>query len=148
MVDELRRTYNYDKDTGIFSRKILKPGPKGAVGTILGTIDKDGYLTMRFSGKTYKLHRLAWLYVYGEFPDGEIDHMNRVRNDNAINNLRVTTRSENCLNNAGKHICYRKRSKRYEINFRVDGKQKYFGSSKDRDTAIALAEKVRKKLGR
>ncbi|MDA6380520.1 HNH endonuclease signature motif containing protein [Escherichia coli] len=50
------------------------------------------------NGKAYPAHRLAWLIVYGTMPDGFIDHINRVRTDNRISNLRLVTHSENMQN--------------------------------------------------
>jgi len=60
-----------------------------------GAMDAYGYISIKFMNKFYKAHRLAWLYVHGEMPKGEIDHVNRIKNDNSIENLRVATRKEN-----------------------------------------------------
>jgi hypothetical protein len=46
----------------------------------------------------YYAHRLAWLWWFGEWPEGGLDHINRIRNDNRIDNLREATRSENQRN--------------------------------------------------
>jgi hypothetical protein len=51
-------------------------------------------------GKSYLAHRLAWLYVTGSWPVLEIDHKNRVRNDNRFGNLRPATHMQNCTNRA------------------------------------------------
>ncbi|MCJ2709130.1 HNH endonuclease, partial [Escherichia coli] len=59
------------------------------------SINSDGYLMIMINGKAYPAHRLAWLIVYGTMPDGFIDHINRVRTDNRISNLRLVTHSEN-----------------------------------------------------
>ena len=63
-----------------------------------GSLDKDGYLIIKIKGRQYKAHRLAWFLFYGEFPNMEIDHINRDRKDNRITNLRVSSRLENVLN--------------------------------------------------
>lgn len=55
-------------------------------------------MQVRIDGKYYLLHRLAWMYVHGEFPNGDIDHINRVRNDNRLTNLRVVNRCVNQQN--------------------------------------------------
>ncbi|EBY0956393.1 HNH endonuclease, partial [Salmonella enterica subsp. enterica serovar Kentucky] len=62
------------------------------------SINSDGYLMIMINGKAYPAHRLAWLIVYGTMPDGFIDHINRVRTDNRISNLRLVTHSENMQN--------------------------------------------------
>ncbi|HAJ7541587.1 TPA: HNH endonuclease [Escherichia coli] len=62
------------------------------------SISSGGYLMIMLNGKAYPAHRLAWLIVYGTMPDGIIDHINRVRTDNRISNLRLVTHSENMQN--------------------------------------------------
>lgn len=57
-----------------------------------GSYDKDGYLIIKVKGKQFKYHRIVWLLNYGDFPNGEIDHINRNKNDNRIENLRLATR--------------------------------------------------------
>lgn len=63
-----------------------------------GSLDKYGYLIIKVKGKQFKAHRIAWLLNYGEFPRGEIDHINRIKTDNRIENLRLSNRIEQILN--------------------------------------------------
>lgn len=63
-----------------------------------GSLDKDGYLIIKIKGNQIKAHRLAWFLYYGDFPKNEIDHINRIRTDNSIKNLRDVTHQENILN--------------------------------------------------
>lgn len=58
----------------------------------------ENYLQVQINGRNYGAHRLAWLYMYGEWPDGVIDHINRCRNDNRIVNLREASRKGNSAN--------------------------------------------------
>lgn len=53
-----------------------------------GSLDKDGYLIIKIKGKQFKSHRIAWLLHYGVFPTKIIDHINRIKTDNRIKNLR------------------------------------------------------------
>ena len=63
------------------------------------TQNEKGYKTGRlFDREPYKAHRVVWVWWYGEWPEGEIDHINRVKDDNRIENLRVTSSSENSRN--------------------------------------------------
>ena len=62
-----------------------------------GTI-ANGYVQLCLDGRQYMAHRMAWLYVYGTFPNGEIDHINRNKGDNRIENLRDVTKSTNQCN--------------------------------------------------
>ena len=54
-----------------------------------GSLDKDGYLIYKIKGRQIKAHRLVWFLNYKEFPDGQLDHINRIRTDNRIENLRI-----------------------------------------------------------
>lgn len=88
----LEETLSYDMHTGLFTRlnKIQTPVGKNT--------DKDGYLSITVDGVSYRAHRLDWLYVYGEFPKGLIDHINGVADDNRITNLRVVDDAQNLKN--------------------------------------------------
>lgn len=61
----------------------------------LGSLDEKGYVRIKIQGRNYRAHRVAWLYSYGEWPDGQIDHINGDRSDNRIENLRVATNGQN-----------------------------------------------------
>lgn len=80
--DELVRRFHYDPETGLFTRKVGK-----AAGRVIQP-SANGYVYLRLSRILRRAHRLAWLYVHGTLPNGEIDHINRQRSDNRIVNLR------------------------------------------------------------
>lgn len=93
-VDEL---LSYDQDTGTFTWKIARM--RGHVpGAIAGHPAQDGYRTIMIDGQAYKAHRLAWLLHTGAWPKEQIDHINRIRDDNRIENLREATKSQNQIN--------------------------------------------------
>lgn len=94
ILKELKSCFHYDKNTGIFTRLNRKNSN--------GSLDKDGYLILKIKGKQYKAHRMAWLYVFGKFPEYTIDHINHNRTDNRIVNLRDINHLEN-LKNTIKH---------------------------------------------
>ena len=89
----LRRCLRYDPATGEFLRLT---GPRA--GKPAGGLDLHGYRQVAFMRKLHKAHRLAWLYVHGEWPDRHIDHINGDKLDNRIANLRLATPAENGQN--------------------------------------------------
>lgn len=131
---------HYDPATGIFTQKLRwwNRNP----GDTLGTKTPQGYWYVCVGGKQYPAHRLAWFYVHGEWPEGDIDHINRNRLDNRIENLRVTTRSRNLHNSSGRSKSGHKgvRSTKYgtfEAVIMVDKTSYYLGSYKTIDDAAA-----------
>lgn len=94
---ELHQHLYYDSGTGIFTR-IIANSQSINVGDIAGHKNSLGYIIIKINGIAYKAHRLAWLYVYGYFPEGDIDHRDRIKNHNWILNLREASRSCNVKN--------------------------------------------------
>jgi hypothetical protein len=99
-ASRLRELLAYDETTGAFSRRSGKRG--GRSGEILsGHNTGHGHRQTIIDGKSYYLHRLAWLYVTGCFPNGNIDHINGDAGDNRFANLRDVTHAMN-MQNLGK----------------------------------------------
>ncbi len=107
--DYLKTILSYDKNTGIFvwkKRSITDFKDKRAYstwnarfsGNIAGGKTDQGYHQIVINAHNYRAHRLAWLYVHGEWPKDQIDHINRIRKDNRIVNLRTVEHKENSKN--------------------------------------------------
>ncbi len=92
----LKEVLSYDPYSGVFVWLTAK-NQNIPAGSVAGS-DNDGYITIRIDGKRYKAHRLAWLFVVGDFPPCEIDHRDRNRGNNAWTNLRLATRSQQKAN--------------------------------------------------
>ena len=93
-LERLRQVLAYDPQSGLFSW--IKR--QGRSGERCGTTDTNRYIKIGFNGRRYQAHRLAWIFVYGVNPKNWIDHINGVRDDNRIANLRDVswqTNSEN-----------------------------------------------------
>lgn len=95
--ERLKEICTYDPETGDFVG-IVDRGRKYKAGMPFGKLDKDGYLQITIDARCYRVHRLAWLYIYGFHPPGMIDHKNTDKLDNRIDNLRIATASENACN--------------------------------------------------
>lgn len=94
--DELRRRYHYSPETGLFTRRTSR-GVNYPVGMVAGCTSR-GYRYIRIGDCSFAAHRLAWLYTYGEMPDGLIDHIDGNPLNNRISNLRVVDATENAWN--------------------------------------------------
>ena len=90
----------YDADTGVFTWRNSKGRAKAGVRA--GNTCRQGYRRIKLDGRFYAEHRLAWLVEHGEMPSGEVDHKDRVRDNNRISNLRVVSRKVN-MENTGRH---------------------------------------------
>lgn len=71
---------------------------KGDVGVVAGGINKVGYRRITIDDTQYLAHRLIWMFVHGDWPSGMIDHINRVKTDNRIENLREADMTLNVRN--------------------------------------------------
>jgi hypothetical protein len=99
---ELKDLFEYSPTTGLFTYKV-KPNFRIKIGSVAGTIKKTGkskgYCFIKVNGQLYQASRLAWMYVYGIDPgDLTIDHIDRNPSNNAIDNLRLATLSEQAFN--------------------------------------------------
>lgn len=97
--EALKSALTYDPETGIF-RWAIDKGQRVKAGCVAGHLASNGYVVIRINQQTYKAHRLAWLYMHGEWPEPFIDHINRDPSDNRLKNLRCASRSENNFNRA------------------------------------------------
>ena len=95
----LKELLHYEESSGQFTRTVSRN--KWLAGQVAGTIApayNTSYVRINVDGKIYAAHRLAWLYMYGEWPNGHIDHIDHNGLNNQIENLRIVTMSENHRN--------------------------------------------------
>ena len=126
---------NYDRLTGLFTR---------LDGIPVGTAHSKGYVSIKAGGQEVLAHRLAWFFVYGKQP-ASIDHINRIKSDNRIDNLRPATASQNQCNrgvqsNSSSGVCGVARNTRdtaWQAYIKLNGKRKHLGLFREFADAVA-----------
>jgi hypothetical protein len=149
---ELKEMLHYNLETGIFTWA-NKRASWINIGDVAGHLTVTGYITIRVIYKSYLAHRLAWLYVHGEWPENLIDHINNNRSDNRICNLRKATKTENnrntlrgLKNKSGvKSVFWKENAKKWQVQMKINGIQKHFGYFKDIEFAELVAQEIRSK---
>lgn len=138
--EQLKSAFDYDGKNLV--HKINHANTKA--GEIAGFVNANGYVVVRLLGKKFYAHRLIWVLVNGGIDGKDIDHINGIRNDNRIENLRLATRQENNrnLNCAKKNnkigvlgVC--KKGNRFVSQIQIGGKYKHIGSFKTIEEAAA-----------
>ncbi len=100
-AERLREVLSYDETTGVFTwmhRPNSKRWNTKNAGKVAGSVHNGGYLHLSLDNQKYLNHRMAWLYVYGEWPRRFVDHINLDKTDNRISNLRLADFAENSAN--------------------------------------------------
>lgn len=72
-AERLREVVSYNQDTGVFIRLVNSKKGKAKAGDIAGHIEATGYRAIWILGNKYLAHRLAWLYITGEWPKDQVD---------------------------------------------------------------------------
>lgn len=144
-VDDISKKVEYNPQTGeIISLKSKKP---------IGNKDKDGYIVLRLYGKVLRRARLAILLSSGTWPDGVVDHINRIKTDDRLSNLRVLTPSENTQNisltgknNYTGYMGVLERRGRYYARVRHNNVMHHFGGFSTPEEAYAVYVQKKKEL--
>lgn len=142
---ELKLHLHYDPETGIFTRIKSKK--------IAGSKHNSGYIHINVFYKCYKAHRLAWLYIHGKWPRKFIDHINNIKDDNRLCNLRECTQQQNCLNskmkksnNSGvKGLNWHKQHRKWNVRLSLNKKRIELGLFNDFFEACCTAYSFRNK---
>lgn len=145
---------SYNPDDGVFKWK-KSIGQRVKVGETAGWIDKStGYVSIKINNVNYKAHVLAWFYIHKKMPK-YVDHINHVKSDNRLINLRDVSHEENHKNkslssNNTSGVCgvyFRKTDNKWTAQIKVNGKSKYLGIYTNKEDAISARIEANKKYG-
>jgi hypothetical protein len=130
-VDRLREVIDYDASTGHLTWKVSRG--RSRAGSRAGNRHCKGYWVVHIDGKNHLAHRLAFALSHGEWPEHEVDHENRQRDDNRLINLRSATPGQNKANTSGgrgisglKGVSLSRG--RYRAQIQVNSKHLYLGT--------------------
>ena len=168
----LRKLLRYEPDTGkLYWRKrtpdMFKSGKfssecicaswnkRYANRLALASKNNWGYLIGRISDRLYKSHRVIWAIFYGDWPDEHIDHINGIRDDNRIVNLRSVSNAENGMNtklpatntSGACGVFWHKKNEKWIAQINVNGRRKHIGSFADKNDAIVARKNAEIKYG-
>lgn len=147
-AETVRELLDYDPETGIFTWKARDrkwfPSEKPQklwngtwAGKVAGRTHHSGYVDIGLLSRRYQVHRVAWLHVYGEWPKGEIDHIDGDRANNRIANLRDVRRNENQQNVVSpradstsglRGVCWHKGKRKWVANINKDNQRFELGA--------------------
>jgi len=138
----LKEVLSYCQSSGMFvwenpkSNRVLK-------GETAGAKDHYGYIVIRIDGVLYKAHRLVWLYTYGDMPKGNLDHINRVKDDNRVRNLRIANQSQNMHNLDGQRgVSWDSARSKWCARIKVNYKTIHLGRFANKADAIAARKQA------
>lgn len=144
----------YEPSTGALFNKV-KRNSRAQKGAIVGWINDSGYLVTTVKGRKLRVHRIIWEMHNEPIPDGyEIDHINRIRNDNRISNLRLATSHEQNLNLGHRRsdsgitgVVFNKKDQRWQAQIGHKGRHIYLGQYKEKKAAIKARIEAEAKYG-
>lgn len=153
LISRIKNHLHYDSATGKLTW--LKTTGRQVAGRPGGSPNGSGYIQIKIFGVMYVAHRLAWAMHYGVWPRLQIDHINHVRDDNRIENLREATNKENSRNVSVRRgsslgvlgVSFNKGHGYYEAHITINRKKKHIGWFMTMDEAMSARKEAEKKLG-
>ena len=141
----LRRLLDYDPATGIFTHKVSRGIAKR--GSIAGTVNSQGYRQIGVDGRLYYASRLAYLWMTGEWPPEEMDHIDRNPTDDRWENLRAVSRSGNNRNRklprqSDLPVGVKPHGHGFQAKIRVNGKIHYLGTYGTPESAASAYQRA------
>ena len=140
----MRALFVHDPLTGWMIRRVTV-NPRAKKGAVAGSVDGQGHLHVMISGKFYQLHQLVWMYHFDCFAYPGLDHINRVKVDNRLENLRPATQQQQNTNSGSRRNSASKykgvsrhTNGRWQAQTKLNGVQKHFGLFDTEEEAHAV----------
>ena len=151
---QLKEILHYNPETGIFIWKVNK-SRRAKTGMRAGSKHTTGDVRIFINGKSYKAHRVAWLYVYGNFPGNKIDHQNGIKDDNKISKLKDVSHTENMKNHPVHKnsksgfigVSWHKKTGKWQADISVNKKTIYLGIFSNISDAVKVRIDAEAKYG-
>lgn len=152
LIEYIKENFSYDQDAGIVTRLVNRAS--GKAGPASTKKDNRGYLLVKCKGQRMLQHRLAWILMTGHWPDGEIDHINGVRNDNRWINLRCVSKKENRMNkeiyknnkSGAIGVNWHKVTGKWVASIKADGKCIHLGVFNELSDAVSARKRAEKNM--
>lgn len=142
--DLLKELFDYKDNELVW--KTRPSSLKRLIGVIAGCVHHSGYRVIKINNTIYAAHRLIWIYHNGSIDENlQIDHINGIKTDNNINNLRLVSAQSNCYNRSrlnAKGYSWNKQTNKWQASIYLNGILKYLGSfihEQDARSAYLLA---------
>lgn len=149
--------FKYEPETGMLIRKVTTGNDRFHAGTTAGCSSPDGYLRVRIDKVLYMVHRVYYLLAYGSLPDDmQVGHINHVRDDNRLCNIRLVDNTINSRNapigkNNTTGVCGvrvdERGAKRYCAEIKVNRIKKFLGCFDTLEEAAAARREAELKYG-
>ena len=149
--------FKYEPETGLLIRKVATGNNRFHAGTPVGCSSPNGYLCVRVDKVLHQVHRVCYLLAYGSLPDDmQVDHINHMRDDNRLCNIRLVDNTTNSRNaSIGKNnttgVCgvwvNKRGAKRYCAEIKVNRVKKFLGCFDTLDEAAAARREAELKYG-
>jgi len=144
-TERLRELLDYNPETGVFRWRAPRRGVMRKSAGVAGVLFSKGYRYIGIEGRKYYAHRLAWFYAHGRWPACQIDHINGLRDDNRIANLREATSRDNNRNSKPKVLGrkgIRLMGRKWAARIKVDGRGVHLGMFATAEAAHAAYRKA------
>lgn len=125
-------------------------GPRARKGNRVGTPDSSGYLQVKIGGSSVLVHRIVWMLFNDTYPE-QLDHINRVRTDNHIHNLRAATNTTNQHNasmrkdNTSGCVGVHNKNGKWQVRIQLNGKRIHLGTFDNKDVATKVYATAKEK---